>query len=132
MTRTTQIHGTKLTANLRLCHICPGNAGIMKSRFKDHMENHRLGDVLECVKCGKSKLTTLNYSKWVHYKAPVCYACRPKVGIHHKGRPSKTSKDHYRLRNPVVLNSGHGRPPTKEKIAIYSGKGGMGRRYAGN
>jgi len=126
MTRTIQIQGTGLTANLRLCHICPGKAEILASRFKDHMENHALGGVLVCVKCGKSKLIATNFPKWVHYKAPICHACRPKVGIHHKGRPSKTSKDHYRLRNPVVLNSGHGRPPQKEKIIIRVGKVGMG------
>ncbi len=110
MTHHIQIIGSDgLTAELRSCPLCPGNALVMASRYQEHQERHLYGDFLECYKCKKS-LPRDNFETRVYIKAPICHTCRPK----------KTQRQ------------GKNRPPVKEKVTVYTGRGGMGRRYGRN
>lgn len=132
MTRTIQIYGTKrMTAVVQQCFLCPGNA--WASNWAEHMKRHLSEDELKCTKCHDPKpLSKFGRRGNIHPVRPICQKCRVAIPRSKRSHHATKPKDYYQLRNPVVLNSGHGRPPKKEKVAIYSGKGGMGSRYAGN
>ena len=126
MTHTITIIGTQLQVEMRPCRLCPGNGMVLadKKKWAEHQDRHMTGDVLTCVKCGHTLLRKY-FPTWTG-PTPICRHCAPKRGLHHTGRHKKTSKDYYRLNNPVIVNSGHGRPPKQQMPVLGGGKVGRG------